>query len=413
MFESVGRAFRHRNYRLYFFGQLVSLIGTWMQSVAQSWLIYRLTGSASALGEISFAGQIPMFLLAPFAGVLADRYNRRSLLIFTQSASMVLAAILAVLTFSSSVTIRSVEGLALLLGIVNALDMPVRQSFAIEMVGKEDLPNAIALNSSVFNAARLVGPAVAGLLVAAVGEAWCFALNAASFLAVLGGLLAMRLAPRVPMPRGGSMLVEAGEGLAYSFRTRPLRNLLLMVGVLSFAGMPYATLIPVFADKLLGGGATTNGMLMGANGLGAMLGALTLAARKSLTGTAQRIVLSGILFGASLIAFAWSRNYSLSLGLMVLSGFAMLTFIGSCNTLIQSMLTETYRGRVMAVYTMVLVGVSPFGSLLAGWLAEHKGAPVVVTSGGICCIVSALLLQTVLTELRNEARALMMAVKPE
>ena len=413
MLEGLGRAFRHRNYRLYFFGQLISLIGTWMQSVAQAWLVFRLTGSASALGEISFVGQIPMFLLAPFAGVLADRYNRRNLLLFTQASSMILAAPLAVLTFEGTVTVRWVEILALALGVVNALDMPVRQSFAVEMVGKEDLPNAIALNSSVFNAARLVGPAVAGLLVAAVGEAWCFALNAASFVAVLAGLLAMRLPPRPPPQRHGSMLAEAGEGLAYAFRTRPLRNLLAMVGLLSFAGMPYATLIPVFAEKLLAGGAAANGMLMGANGLGAMLGALTLAARKSLTGTAQRIVLASALFGLGLIGFAWSRNYVLSLGMMVVTGFAMLTFVGSCNTLIQSMLTEAYRGRVMAVYTMVLVGVSPFGSLLAGWMAERWGASIVVAGGGACCIVSGLLLQRVLTGLRDEARALMAAVKAE
>ncbi|HMA50754.1 MAG TPA: MFS transporter, partial [Magnetospirillaceae bacterium] len=251
-----GRAFRHRNYRLYFFGQLVSLIGTWMQAVAQSWLVYRLTGSASALGEITFAEQIPMFLLAPVSGVLADRYNRRTLLLATQSASMSLALILAVLTFTDSVSVRWVEILAVVQGIVSALDMPVRQSFAVEMVGREDLPNAIALNSSVFNAARLVGPAMAGLLVAAVGEAWCFTLNTASFLAVIAALLAMRLQPRLITPSKASILAEAGEGLSYSFRTRPLRTLFLTMGVLSFAGLPYATLIPVFADKLLAGGAT-------------------------------------------------------------------------------------------------------------------------------------------------------------
>lgn len=405
------RAFKHRNYRLYFFGQLVSLIGTWMQAVAQSWLVYRLTGSASALGEITFAEQIPMFFLTPVAGVLADRYDRRTLLLATQSAAMILAAILAVLTFSGAVSVRWVEALAVIQGTVAALDMPVRQSFAVEMVGREDLPNAIALNSSVFNGARLIGPAMAGLLVAAVGEAWCFTLNTASFLAVIAALLAMRLQPRVIVPSKASILAEAGEGLSYSFRTRPLRNLFLTIGVLSFAGLPYATLIPVFADKLLKGGATANGMLLGANGLGAMIGALVLAGRRSLTGTAQRIVLAGILFGAGLVAFAWCRVYVGSLALMVLVGFAMLTMIGSCNTLIQSMVSDEYRGRVMAVYTMVLIGIGPFGSLLAGWLADHWGAPPVVAGGGVCCILACLLLQAVLTELRDDARALMGIVK--
>jgi MFS family permease len=300
-----------------------------------------------------------------------------------------------------------VEILAVIQGTVSALDMPVRQSFAVEMVGREDLPNAIALNSSVFNAARLIGPALAGLLVAAVGEAWCFTFNTASFLAVIAALAAMRLAPRVITPSKASILSAAGEGLSYSFRTRPLRYLFLTIGTLSFAGLPYATLIPVFADKQLAGGATANGMLLGANGLGAMVGALILAARTSLTGTAQRIVLSGILFGAGLIAFAFCRVYAGSLLLMVVVGFAMITMIGSCNTLIQSMVSDLYRGRVMAVYTMVLVGIGPFGSLLAGWLAERWGAPVVVAGGGGLCILSGLILQTVLTELRDDARAMM------
>jgi len=407
MTPSFLRAFRHRNYRLYFFGQLVSLIGTWMQAVAQSWLVYRLTGSPTALGEITFAEQIPMFFLTPVAGVLADRYDRRKLLLATQTGLMLLAAILAVLTFTGLVSVRAVEVLAVCLGTVSALDMPVRQSFAVEMVGKEDLPNAIALNSSVFNAARLIGPATAGLLVAAVGEAWCFALNTASFLAVIAGLLAMRLAPRIIAPSKASILTEAGEGMAYSFRARPLRYLFLTIAVVSFAGLPYSTLIPVFADKILAGGATANGMLLGANGLGAMIAALVLAARKSLTGTAHRIVLSGLLFGAGLIAFSYSRAYGLSLLLMVVIGFSMVTMLGSCNTLIQSMLSDEYRGRVMAVYTMVVVGIGPFGSLLAGWMAEHWGAPPVVAGGGACSILACLLLRTVLTELRNEARAMM------
>ncbi len=407
MTPSFLRAFRHRNYRLYFFGQLVSLIGTWMQAVAQSWLVYRLTGSAQALGEITFAEQIPMFFLTPVAGALADRYDRRKLLLVTQSGLMIQAAILAVLTFTDAVSVRWVEILAVSQGIFAALDLPVRQSFAVEMVGKEDLPNAIALNSSVFNAARLVGPATAGLLVAAVGEAWCFTLNTASFLAVLAALAAISLQPRIITPSKASILAEAGEGLSYSFRTRPLRILFLTMGVVSFTGLPYATLVPIFADKILAGGATANGMLLGANGLGALIAALVLAARKSMTGTAHRIVYAGLLFGAGLIGFAFCRVYAGSLALMVVIGFAMITSLSSCNMLIQSMVSDDYRGRVMAVYTMVLVGISPFGSLLFGWLAERWGAPPVVAAGGACCVLACLLLRTVLTELRNEARAMM------
>ena len=386
---------------------MISLIGTWMQQVAQSWLVYHLTGSAAALGEITFAGQLPLLLLSPLAGVLADRHNRQHLLLFTQSASLLLAAALALLTFLGWVTVWEVESLAVLLGIVNALDVPARQSFVFEMVGKEDLQNAIALNSSMFNGARLIGPAIAGLLVAAVGEAWCFALNAASFLAVIGGLLLIRVPPRPLKPVAGSLLGQAGAGIAYCYTVMPLRTLLLAVGVASFAGMPYSMLMPVFAEHLPGGNAATVGLLMGANGLGALLGALLLASRKSLAGSAQRIVLADLLFGISLAGFAWSRVTSLSLAMMVLVGFAMMTMIGSANTLIQSMVSEEYRGRVMAVYSMVLFGLSPFGALLAGGLADRFGAPAIVTAGALCCLVSGLALQRVLPALKDQSRQLL------
>ncbi len=378
-----------------------------MQQVAQSWLVYRLTGSAAALGEITFAGQLPLFLLSPLAGVLADRHNRKTLLLFTQTASMLLAALLAVMTALGRVTVWQVEILAVLLGAVNALDVPARQAFVVEMVGRDDLANAIALNSSMFNGARLVGPAVAGLLVAAVGEAWCFALNAASFLAVIFGLTLIRLAPRSRPLAAGSILEEAREGVAYCFRTMPLRSLLLVVGVTSFAGVPYTMLMPVFAERVLGGNAATVGLLMGANGLGALLAALRLASRQSLTGTAQRIVLAALSFGLGLVLFAWSQRFWLSMAAMVGVGFAMITLVGSCNTLIQTMVPDSYRGRVMAVYSMVLFGFSPFGSLLAGSLTDRFGAPVIVTSGALLCILSAALLQSVLPRLRDEARALM------
>lgn len=403
------RSFRHRNYRLFFAGQLVSLVGTWMQTVAQSWLVYRLTGSPALLGLVGFASQIPILLLAPIGGVIADRCYRRHILLVTQATSMALASLLAFLTLSDRVQVWEVFVLAALLGLVNAFDIPARQAFVVEMVGREDLPNAIALNSSMFNGARLVGPAVAGLMVAAVGEGWCFLFNAASFLAVLGALLAMRLPARPPGGATGKVLVQVVEGLVYVARTGPIRSLLLLLGLSSLTGMSYVVLMPVFADRILGGGPLTLGVLMSSAGFGALLGALTLAMRRELRGISTWIANGSLGFGLGLTLFAWSSNYWLSVVLLVGVGYAMMIQMASTNTLVQAMVPDAYRGRAMAAYSMMFMGMAPLGALLAGMAAEHTSAPMAVTMGGGACIVGALLFRRGLATLRVEARRLVRA----
>ncbi len=407
--RQIGRALRHRNFLLFFSGQLVSLIGTWMQTVAQAWLVYRLTGSAALLGSIGFASQVPVFLLSPIGGAVADRHNRHRILLATQTTSMALAAMLAGLTLSGRVQVWEVAVLAAGLGVVNAFDIPARQSFIVEMVGREDLQNAIALNSSMFNSARLVGPAVAGLLVGAVGEGWCFLLNAASFCAVIAGLLAMKLVKRSHHRKVGSMLGQAFEGIAFVARTGPIRALLLLVALVSFMGMPYAVLMPIFADRILGGGPEALGGLMGAAGVGALVGALSLAARKGLQGLGQRIALSSAMFGAALVVFALSSSFVLSLVVLSVAGFSMMTQMGASNTLVQAMVPEQYRGRAMAAYSMMFMGVAPFGSLVAGLIAERVGAPAVVAGGGLCCMAGALVFRRYLPLLRDQGRALVEA----
>jgi MFS family permease len=405
----LGRSLRHRNFALFFAGQLVSLVGTWMQTVAQAWLIYRLTGSAALLGTIGFASQVPVFLLSAIGGALADRHNRHRILICTQSAAMVLAAVLAGLTLSGQIQVWQVAILAASLGLVNAFDIPARQSFLVELVGREDLQNAIALNSSMFNSARLVGPAVAGILVGAVGEGWCFLLNAISFLAVIGGLLAMRLEKRLVASQQGSVFTQAAEGLSYVARTAPIRALLLLVALMSFMGMPYSVLMPIFADRILGGGPEALGALMGAAGVGALCGALALAARKGLRGLGQWIAACSAIFGVALVVFALSTSFILSLIALAVVGFAMMTQMGASNTLLQSMVPEQLRGRAMAAYSMMFMGVAPFGSLAAGLAAEQMGARAVVIGGGVCCLVGALVFQRYLPGLRDEARVLIEA----
>ncbi|MBV8265090.1 MAG: MFS transporter, partial [Planctomycetaceae bacterium] len=369
------RALASRNYRLFFAGQLVSLIGTWMQSVAQSWLVYRLSGSPVLLGLVSFAGQIPVFLLAPVGGSLADCRDRHRIIVTTQSASMALAMILAGLTLGGQVQIGHVFVLATLLGVVNAFDIPARQAFLVDMVGRDDLISAIALNSSMFNGARIVGPAMAGVLVAAVGEGWCFFANGLSYLAVLAGLLAMRLEVRPRSPRAGSPLAHVVEGFGFVARTAPIRDLLGLLGLISLMGTPYAVLMPIFADQILHGGAKELGLLMGASGLGALLGALVLASRRGVRGLGRWVSRAAAGFGVSLIAFSLSRRFWLSEALLVPVGFSMMVEMAASNTLIQAMVPDRLRGRVMAVYSMMFMGMAPFGALLAGALAQRVGAP--------------------------------------
>lgn len=403
------RSFRHYNYRMFFAGQLVSLIGTWMQIVAQSWLVYRLTGSPALLGLIGFASQLPILVLSPIGGAIADRYHRRTILLATQAVSMVLALGLALLTLSDSVVVWEVFVLAGLLGLVNAFDIPARQAFIVELVGREDLPNAIALNSSMFNGARLVGPAIAGVMVAALGEGWCFLFNAASFLAVLAALLAMRVPQRSLDGVGGRVLGQALEGLAYVARTGPIRSLLLMLGLSSLTGMSYTVLMPVFVDRILGGGPQTLGALMSCAGFGALVAALTLAMRRDLRGIGAWIGNGALAFGTCLILFACSTNLWLSGVLLVGVGYAMMVQMASTNTLVQAMVPDAYRGRAMAAYSMMFLGMAPVGALLAGLIAEHFSAPTAVALGGGACVIGAMLFRLGLPALREQARSLVHA----
>jgi MFS family permease len=403
------RALRHRNYRLFFGGQLISLIGTWMQMVAQSWLVYRLTGSAVLLGFVGFSSQIPVFLLAPVGGAAADRYRRHRILIVTQTAAMLLAFVLAGLTLTGLVRVWQIFILAAFLGVVNAFDIPTRQAFVVDMVGREDLVNAIALNSSMINGARIVGPAVAGVLVASVGEGWCFFINAVSYLAVIAGLLLMRLTVRTRIPLPGPALAGIVEGFRYVRHTRPIRTLLLLLGLVSLTGMPYAVLMPIFADRILHGGARALGLLMGASGLGALAGALTLATRQGIRGLGRWVALAALGFGASLVLFSWSRTFWLSAALLLPVGFCMIIEMASSNTLIQSLVSDRLRGRVMAVYSMLFMGMAPFGSLLAGALASRLGAPATVALGGAVCIIGAAVFGWHLPALRQEARQMIVA----
>lgn len=404
------RALKHRNFQLFFAGQFISLTGTWMQSVAQSWLVYRLTGSVVLLGMIGFAGQLPVFLLAPFGGAIADRYNRRKILVITQSIAMITASVLAFLTLTETIEVWHLFVLASIFGLANAFDIPARQSFVADMVGKEDLLNAIALNSTMFNGARIVGPAIAGILVAAVGEGWCFFGNAASYIAVIAGLLLMKITP-VRHEQKGSTLENIAEGFRFVAVNPPIRGLLLLLGLVSLMGMPYAVLMPIFADKILGGGSDTLGYLMGASGTGALVAALILASRKRVFGLGRWVLFASIGFGASLILFSFSTSFWLSWILLVPIGFSMMTQMSSSNTLIQSMVPDELRGRVMSVYSMMFMGMAPLGALLAGTLAEMLGAPVTVAVGGAVCIIGAVIFSIRLPRLEFAGRRMILAMQ--
>jgi len=401
------RALRYRNYRLFFGGQLISLVGTWMQNVAQAWLVYRLTGSAVLLGAVGFAGQIPVFILAPAVGGLAaDHFNRRRIVIGTQTAAMLLAFTLAALTLSGAVRIWHVFVLASLLGVVNSFDIPARQSFIVEMVGKPDLMNAIALNSSMFNASRVVGPAVAGILVASIGEGWCFFANGVSYIAVIAGLLAMRMAAREPVTQSGSPLARVVEGFRFVVGNPPIRALLMLLGIVSFTGMPYVVLMPIFADRILHGGAQALGWLMGFTGIGALCGAALLASRRNLKGLGTWVGVAALSFGACLTAFAGSRSLGFSAAILIPAGFSMMIQMGSSNTLIQSMVPDRLRGRVMSVYSMMFMGMAPIGSLLAGAAASRWGAPATVAAGGVICMTAAGIFRLRWPGIRAHARRL-------
>jgi MFS family permease len=400
------RALSHRNYKLFFSGQSLSLIGTWMTRIATSWLVYRLTGSALLLGVVGFAGQIPSFLLAPFAGVLVDRWNRHRLLVATQVLAMLQSLALGVLALAGIINIWHVIFLSIFQGVINAFDMPARQAFVVEMVEKrEDLANAIALNSSMVNAARLLGPSIGGVVIAAVGEGWCFMLDGISYLAVIASLLAMKITPRMTERlKETSMLQEIREGWRYASGFAPIRSLLLLLALVSLVGMPYTVLMPVFANEILHGGPNTLGLLMAASGVGALAGAFFLAGRRSVLGLGKYIPLTAAAFGIGLIAFSFSRLLWLSLLLMVLTGLGFMVQMAASNTVLQTIVDEDKRGRVMSFYTMAFMGTAPFGSLLAGSVADRIGAPHTLLFGGLGCILGALWFATSLPALRRDVR---------
>ena len=399
------RALRFRNYRLFFFGQLVSLIGTWMTTVATAWLVYRLSGSAALLGLVAFSSQIPAFLIAPVAGVLVDRWNRRRVLIVTQALAMLQSFALAALAISGAITVPHILVLCILQGLINAFDIPARQAFVMDVVDDpSDLANAIALNSTVFNGARLIGPAIAGVLVAWVGEGSCFVIDGVSYLAVIVALAAMRLAARPQPVHSRSVARDLRDGLKYISQFPPIRALLQLVALVSLLGIPYGVLMPVFAREILHGGPGTLGLLMASSGLGATVGALYLASRRTVLGLGRVIVFMTALFGVSLVAFACSRNLWLSVALMAVGGFGMLVQMAASNTIIQTIVDEDKRGRVMSFYAMAFMGMAPFGSLLAGSLASRIGAPRTLMIGGVGCLGAAALFAAQLPELREFIR---------
>lgn len=400
------RALRSRNYRLFVAGQSVSLVGTWMQQVAMSWLVYRLTGSAMLLGVVGFTSQIPTIIISPVAGVLADRWDRRRLLIATQTLAMLQAVFLAVVVLTGVVQVWQIILLSLVLGVVNACDIPIRQSFVVEMVEyREDLGNAIALNSSMVNGARLVGPSIAGLLVASVGEGVCFLLNAASYLAVIVALVAMRIpaGSRRQSPRR-HILLELREGFEYAYKFGPIRSILLLVALISLMGMPYAVLVPVFAKDILHGGAHTFGFLMAAAGSGALVGTLYLASRRSVLGLGRVIVAATGCFAAGIAFFAISNSFPLSMAALVVAGFGAMTLVASCNTVLQTILDEDKRGRVMSFFTMAFMGMAPFGSLSAGALADVIGPRDTLLIGSCGCLAGAAAFARYLPQIREKVR---------
>ena len=408
--ESAGlshawRALRHRNFRLFFGGQTISLIGTWMTRVATSWLVYRLTKSSLLLGTVGFAGQIPTFLLAPLAGVIVDRMDRRKVLVWTQSLAMVQSLLLAWLTLSHRINITEILILSACQGVINAFDMPGRQSFMIRMVeDRGDLSNAIAINSSMVNAARLLGPSLAGMLIAVTNEGWCFFVDGVSYIAVIASLLMMRLSREQMQRTGATMVQQLREGWVYVAESVPIRSILLLFALISLMGWPFMVLMPIFAAQVLHGGPHTLGFLLGASGVGALISAVSLALRKTVRGLTTMIQLSAALFGLGLIGFGLSRFFALSLLLMLIVGFGMMQGMAASNTVIQTLVPDDKRGRVMSFYTMAFMGMAPFGSLLAGSLAHRFGAPHAVMITGAFCVAGSIWFTTQLKSIRQVMR---------
>ena len=404
-YSHAWRALRHRNFKLFFFGQSISVIGTWMTRLATSWLVYRLTHSALLLGITGFAGQIPTFLLAPFAGVWMERMSRRNLLVWTQAAAALQSLALAALTLAYVITIGEVIALGVFQGVINAFDMPGRQSFLVQMVeDRKHLANAIAINSSMVNGARLIGPAIAGVVIGAVGEGWCFLIDGISYLAVIASLLLMRIRPSDARRTASTMLGQMQEGWAYVNAFRPIRTILLLFAVVSLMGWPYAVLLPLFAGQVFHGGPHTLGWLTGASGIGALVSGISLALRKTVVGLTRMIPLAAGMLGGGLILFGLSHTFWLSLVLLLFVGFGMMQGLSASNTVIQTLVPEDMRTRVMGYYTMAFVGMAPFGSLLAGTLAHRFGAPRTVMMTGSVCLAGAVWFTAELPKVRAVMR---------
>jgi MFS family permease len=399
------RALRHRNFQLFFAGQSISLIGTWMTRLATTWLVYRLTHSALLLGIVTFAGQIVSFALGPFAGVWVERLNRRKLLIWTQAAAAVQSLAMAALTLAHVITLWEIIVLTALQGLINAFDMPARQSFLIQMVeDRNDLGNAIAINSSMVNGARLIGPAIAGLLIGAAGEGWCFLIDGLSYFAVIASLLMMHIKLLDVRRSASSMLEQMREGWDYVRTFRPIRIILLLFSLLCLMGYPFAVLLPVFAVQVLHGGAATLGWLTGASGIGALVSALSLALRKSIVGLTRMLQIAAAMLGGALVLFGLSRTLWVSLVLMAFVGFGLMQSAAVSNTIVQSLVPEDKRARVMSYYTMAFFGAAPFGSLLAGALAHRIGAPDTLILTGAFCLLGSLWFTLELPKIRAVMR---------
>lgn len=404
-FKIIFRSLQYRNYRLFFSGQSVSLIGTWMQRIAMPWLVYHMTGSALLLGVVSFAGQIPTFLLSPVAGVLTDRWNRHRVLLITQIISLIQAAVLAWLSLAGVIRIWEIVTLSVILGCVNAFDVPARHSFVIDMVEKkEDLGNAIALNSLMFNGARLIGPSIAGVMLASTSEGVCFLLNAISYIFVIGSLLMMLLPVKSTHKKEEPIIKELHEGLRYAFGFPPIKHLLILLSISSLMGMSYSVLMPVFAKEVLLGGSHTYGFLMGAAGFGALIGALALASKRSVLKLDRLVPASAILFGSGLLGLSFTRLFPLSLVLMIFIGLGMMMQTAASNTILQTITDDDKRGRVMGFYTMAIMGTAPFGSLIAGAMAKVIGTPWTIFTGGFVTIVGAVIFLRKLPDLRAQVR---------
>jgi MFS family permease len=400
--KNIFRSLQYKNYRLFFGGQSLSLIGTWIQRITIPWLVYRLTDSALLLGCVSFAGQLPTSILASFAGVLTDRWNRYRILIITQVLSMIQALALAFLYFTGNIEVWNILLLSIILGCINALDTPARQSFVIEMVdNKKDLANAIALNSSMVNGARLLGPSVAGILIASLGEGFCFLINGLSYIFVIWSLVIMKIKPQLPNRGKPNIPKELKEGFKYTFGFKPIKYIILLLAIFGLMGMPYSVLIPVFTKNIFHGGSHIYGFLMGASGIGAFAGAIFLASRKSVLGLEKMIPFASGIFGISLIAFSLSRFFAFSMILMVTTGMGMMMQMACSNTILQTITDNDMRGRVMSFYTMAFLGTAPFGSLFAGSMANWIGAPYTLMICGITCILGAIIFACKLQEIKK------------